>query len=41
MKQLKDNIFNFKVNLFNKIALIHEYRMTHPAYEWRGDKLVD
>jgi hypothetical protein len=23
----------------NKIAFIHEYRMTQPAYEWRGDKL--
>lgn len=22
-----------------KIAFIHEYRMTRPAYEWRGDKL--
>lgn len=23
----------------NKIAFIHEYRMTQAAYEWRGDKL--
>ncbi len=23
----------------HKIAFIHEYRMTQPAYEWNGDKL--
>lgn len=25
--------------LNKKIILIHEYRMTHPAYIWKGDKL--